>query len=152
MKDMRFFIIFIIFLIRPAVVHCGTDLVWREFSGPFCTDSFVNPADSIILFDMELIDFGEMTQGEVLSVQFAFLNAGKDSLEIDLVSACDCMDVEWTEQPVAPGGRGIVEILFDTKDNPGEQKKDIDLIFKNTDARGYPLVRRAVLKGRVVPK
>jgi hypothetical protein len=140
--------------IRPTAACCGTNVVKRggmDFSACIA-DSVINPADSIVFLDMEIIDFGSMQQGEVLSVQFSFMNAGSDSLEIDIISACDCMDVKWMETPIAPGERGTVDVLFDTTNNPGEQKKDIDIIFKNTDKRGYPLVRRAVLKGNVSPK
>jgi hypothetical protein len=90
-----------------------------------------------------------MKLGEVLSVQYSFLNIGMDSLQVEIVSACDCMELAWTLDPVPPNRRGTVDILFDTANQPAEIIKDIDVIFKNTDARGYPLVKRVILKGRV---
>jgi Protein of unknown function (DUF1573) len=103
-----------------------------------------------VLFDLDLLDFGEMKEGEVLSIQYSFLNIGSDSLEIEVVSACDCMEVDWARSPIAPKERGAIEILYDTTKRLGETLKDIDIIFKNTDKNGYPLVKRVVLKGMVI--
>lgn len=103
----------------------------------------------MMLWDMDTIDFGTLKAGETLSVQYGFYNASHDTLEIEIVSACNCMELNWTTTPVPPRQRGFVEILYNTKDLSGPQKKDIDVIMRNVDAKGYPLVRRAVLTGLV---
>lgn len=83
---------------------------------------------------------------------YEFENIGQQSLEIEVVSACDCMEIAWTRTAIPPGGRGKVEIVFDSTGRVGEVSKDIDVIFKNTDSDGYPLVKRVMLKGNVVSK
>lgn len=153
--------------IRPAAARCGTDAFLaplaplhtaeslhaatdgRALQTTTCQDTFINPADTMMLWDIETIDFGVMKRNETLSVQYSFLNASRDTLTIEIVSACDCMDIDWTSTAIVPGARGTIEILYNPKDASGPQKKDIDVIMKNTDKKGYPLVRRAVLKGIV---
>lgn len=113
------------------------------------SESWSNPADAAVGFDLEVADFGVLKAGEVLSFQNGFTNLGVDSLQIEIVSACDCMDVTWTTESLPPQTRGAIEILFDSSGLVGDISKDIDVIFKNTDNRGYPLVKRFVLKGRI---
>lgn len=105
-----------------------------------------------MLFDIETIDFGQMNEGEVLSVQYTFINVYADSVAVEIVSACDCMNVEWTRDAIAPGKRGYIDILFNTSGQQAEVFKDIDVIFKNTDHKGYPWVKRLQLKGRINKK
>ncbi len=91
-----------------------------------------------------------MKEGEVLSIQFSFLNIGSQPLEIEVVSACECMEVDWQHTPIKANERGSIELLYDTTKRLGETYKDIDVIFKNTDRNGYPLIKRVVLKGTVI--
>jgi hypothetical protein len=111
---------------------------------------WANPADAALLFGWEMVDFGGVLEGAAVPAQFEFANIGSDTLEIEIVSACDCMRVEWTPGPVPPGQKGQVSLVFDSKGRPGPVEKDIDVIFKNTDADGYPLVKRLLLKGLVL--
>ena len=110
-----------------------------------------NPADAEVKFDFETLAFESATEGDEVMAIYEFNNIGQQTLEIEIVSACDCMEVEWTRTPIPPGGRGKVEIVFDSTGRPGEVSKDIDLIFKNTDRDGYPLVKRVMLKGNILP-
>lgn len=50
---------------------------------------------------------------------------------------------------IQPGAQAEIKLLFDTRGRKGLNEKDIDLIFVNTDAEGYPLVKRARLTGLV---
>lgn len=146
--QIQFYLLFPLFLIRSATACCGTDF-FMSGNNAFVCDSFVNPADSLVQLDMEKIDFGTMKMGDMLSVQVSFTNIGQDTLAIEIVSACECMEVEWTKEPIAPGGRGSIDVLFDTSGMLGSQTKDIDLIFRNVDWRGYPLVKQVRLQGEV---
>lgn len=145
---------FILLSIRPAVARSGTatfctlpEKVCSCTSTLFKGDSVINPADTMMLWDVDTIDYGSLKVGETLSVQYGFLNISKENLEIEAGSACNCMQIEWTPGAILPGQRGVVEIWYDSKEDFGPQQKNIDVILKNIDAKGYPLVRRAILKG-----
>lgn len=91
---------------------------------------------------------GQLKTEEVISVQYSFVNTGVDDLLIYMVSACDCMELAWTETAIPPGARGYIDVWVDpSKLTPGLVEKEIDVIFRNTDEKGYPIVSRAILKG-----
>ena len=94
----------------------------------------------------------EGVEGDEIEARYEFENIGSQNLEIEIVSACNCMELNWPRQAVAPGQRGIIEVVFDTKGLSGLVSKDIDVIFKNTDKNGYPLVIRGTLKGKIYQK
>jgi hypothetical protein len=51
-----------------------------------------------------------------------------------MCSACDCMTLEWTVLPVAPGATGSIHAVFDTgQKDAGEVVNDyINVILENT--------------------
>lgn len=81
-----------------------------------------------------------------------FLNKGTTPLEIEIVSACECIYVDWTEGPIPGNEKGHINLVFNTEGHSGEQSKTIDVIFKNTDANDYPLVKQVQLTVKVLPK
>lgn len=114
-----------------------------------CDTGWVNPADAHLAFDLDSLDFGTLKEGEVVSLQYSFYNLGPDTLQIRIVSACDCLDVNWTTTPIPPSERGYIDVVYDSTGRPEPVHKDIDVIFENTDAEGYPFVKRVVLIGKV---
>lgn len=111
-----------------------------------------NPADAVVRLNREFFDFGKITDGETVKTVFAFTNAGAEPLEIETVSACFCISTDYPRDPIQPGQKANVEVVFDSNDQTGTVRKDIDVIFRNTDKDGYPLIKRLQLKGRVVAK
>jgi hypothetical protein len=105
-----------------------------------------------IRFDDETLVFGEAQEGDEVLAEFIFTNIGRDTVEIDLVSACDCIRAEWPREPIFPGESALISTIFDTKGWAGERHKTIDIIFKNTDSSGYPWVKQVALDGTVEPK
>ncbi|MBK7937666.1 MAG: DUF1573 domain-containing protein [Lewinellaceae bacterium] len=94
----------------------------------------------------------EGVEGDEIEAHFEFENIGRQNLEIEIVSACNCMELNWPRQQISPGERGVIKVIFDTKGLSGYVSKDIDVVFKNTDKEGYPLVIRGVLKGKLFQK
>ncbi|MFN4255639.1 MAG: DUF1573 domain-containing protein [Saprospiraceae bacterium] len=111
-----------------------------------------NPADAVVRLNRETFDFGKITDGETVKTVFTFTNAGTEPLEIETVSACFCISTDYSRDPILPGAKANVEVVFDSNDQAGTVRKDIDVIFRNTDTDGYPLIKRLQLKGRVVAK
>jgi hypothetical protein len=115
-------------------------------------DGYINPADALLKFNRTVYNFGTLRDGEKASTLFVFTNIGTEPLEIEVVSACFCMSVDHTLDLIQKGEKGNIDVVFDSNDQVGNVKKDIDVIFKNVDKDGYPLVKRLTIKGKVLPK
>lgn len=100
-------------------------------------------------FEYEMIDFGSVNEGEPVYGRFAFFNAGPDTLEIEMVSACDCIEAEWSKGTIIPEQQAEILLKFKSTGEVGDVFKTLDVIFKNTDEKGYPLVKQLYLKGEV---
>lgn len=96
--------------------------------------------------------FEGVVEGDEVEAHYEFENTGTRDLEIEIVSACNCMETDWTRTAIAPGQHGKISVVFDSTGISGFVSKDIDVIFKNTDKNNYPLVKRVLLRGKVFQK
>ncbi|MFN7830715.1 MAG: DUF1573 domain-containing protein, partial [Bacteroidota bacterium] len=108
-----------------------------------------NPADKELKFKTDRFDFREAKEGEFVKYEYVFDNIGNKVLEIDMVSACECMEVKWTTDKIQPGKQGRVEVVFNTLSFRGDVFWDIDVVFKNTDTDGFPLTKRVQMVGKI---
>lgn len=89
-------ILFILLIFAPLVLSA-------QASGP------------MISFEMETIDYGEITKGSDGFRTFTFENTGDAPLEIQGVrSSCGCTIPKKPEAPIAPGERGEITVRYDT--------------------------------------
>lgn len=89
-----------------------------------------------VVFTEKIYDFGNIKQGETVSHTFFFKNEGPGNLIIkDVIPSCGCTSSRYSKEPVAPGGEGQVEVLFDTEGWNGYQMKQLTLKL-NTE-EGY---------------
>jgi len=91
----------------------------------------VEAADGPKLVVAEKIkDMGTVAQGEVLSVDFALVNEGDETLEIKAVRpTCGCTVADF-DREIAPGKTGYVKAKLETRDFSGPISKSI-LIMTN---------------------
>ena len=96
------------------------------------------------------IEFGNIKTGDKPSFTYEFTNTGDMPLDIDLVSGCDCTELDWTRKTVNPGEKGFVSAIFnstkaESEDHKKPLKKTVDIILKQTHPKsGYPLVESLV--------
>jgi hypothetical protein len=70
--------------------------------------------------------FGKVTEGEKVSHVFKFDNTGTADLVIgSALTTCGCTVPEYDTKPIAPGGSGNLEVVFDTSGKDGMQTKTI---------------------------
>jgi hypothetical protein len=82
-----------------------------------------------IKFAEEAFDFGRITQGERVSHSFVFENTGKRELIVSGASgSCGCTVPEWPRQPIPPGGKGEIGVVFNSEGKSGYQEKTISVI------------------------
>ncbi len=144
-------------LLPVAVVailsSCGDEKVEERLD----TDIIDNPisADNTNVNDLELPhfefveevkDFGEITQGEVVSTTFRFRNVGETDLIISSAQgSCGCTVPEWPKEPIKPGAEGKIDVKFDSNGKQGMQNKTITLV-----ANTIPNTKVIAIKGSVL--
>ena len=98
-----------------------------------------------ISYEHSEFDFGQVTEGDVVEHQFKFTNTGKVPLTIlKARSTCGCTIPEYPEDPIPPGGTGVISAKFNTEGKHNEQKKII-----HVTANTYPSETSVMLKGFV---
>jgi hypothetical protein len=82
-----------------------------------------------ILFTEEVFDFGKITQGEKVNHEFTFTNTGKKNLIISGASgSCGCTFPEWPKEPILPGGKGKINVVFSSEGKSGFQEKTVTVV------------------------
>jgi len=86
-------------------------------------------------FENEAIDLGEVKKGESREFEFTFENTGSESIEIEIVSGCDCTTLDWPIRPIKPGETGTIKTTFDSTEKEESETVDVDITLKNTDKK-----------------
>ena len=102
-----------IFLISVSLVY----LVAQEDNGP------------AFKFSESKHDFGEVIQGNVVEHYFEFSNVGNLPLVIsNIITPCGCTAPTWPKEPIKPGGKGKIKIVFNSSGKIGKQNKIVTII------------------------
>ncbi len=101
-----------------------------------------------IKFDETLYNFGEVTDGDVVSHTYTFTNNGDSDLIIsDAKASCGCTVPTFTKEPVKPGEKGEIQVKFNSANRVGNQEKTITVTANTT-----PPMTQVKLRGVVKPK
>jgi peptidoglycan-associated lipoprotein len=119
------------------------------FADTIQPDSDPAVADLVMQFEGTDKTFGPVKEGEQVFATYAFKNTAPVPISIMIVSACDCMKVNWTRGEIQSGQSGKVEVMLDTTKRPGRLAKDIDVILDQEGPDGYPILKRLTLIGQV---
>ena len=96
--------------------------------------------------DNETFDFGEVEWKQPGKAHFNITNAGDKPLVInEVIPDCACSAAQWTTAAIAPGDKGVIEVVFDAK-ALGSFHKSI-AILSNAEELKY-----IHFKGKVVEK
>ncbi|MDZ7877875.1 MAG: DUF1573 domain-containing protein [Saprospiraceae bacterium] len=110
----------------------------------------------VMTFDKKLYDFGNIKMGEMPSITYTFTNTGNAPLDIDIVTGCECTELDWTRTTVAPGEKGFISAKYNSnkaeeEDHKKQLEKYVDIILKQTHpSNGYPLVESLKFKVFIV--
>lgn len=97
-------------------------------------------------FETKTVDFGIVKKGEKKSYSYKFTNSGNAPLVVEIVSGCECTTIEWTRGEIPPGGKGTIDIIYDTKDEKLQEYDKVIDILANTK----PKVINCTFKAKVV--
>ena len=104
-----------------------------------------NPNAPVMKFAEMEHDFGDIKGDAVVRHTFEFINTGKSPLLIESATAsCGCTTPAWTKEPVAPGGKGSIQVQFDAHGKTGIQNKSV-AVRANTQ----PSVTTVVIKANI---
>lgn len=105
-----------------------------------------NPNAPVMKFAVSEHDFGDIQPGAVVRHTFEFTNAGKSPLLIqDATASCGCTTPAWTKEPVAPGGKGTIEVQFDSHGKTGLQNKSVAVRANTQPSVTTVMIRANVL-------
>jgi hypothetical protein len=105
-----------------------------------------NPNAPVMSFAVSEHDFGDIQPGSVVKHTFEFTNTGKSPLLIENATAsCGCTTPNWTKEPIAPGGKGTIDVQFDSHGKMGIQNKEVAI-----QANTQPNITKVVIKANVL--
>jgi uncharacterized protein YceK len=120
---MRKIIILFLVVISIMLSYCG-NITKKEtaHSGLQQTDT----GSVKISFTEYEHNFGKVAEGEKVGYTFIFENVGTGKLVItSATTSCGCTVPKYDAKPIAPGGKGKLEVVFDTSGRNGMQTKTI---------------------------
>ncbi len=85
----------------------------------------------IMQFEERMVDFGTVKRGEKREHIYQFTNRGDTDLVISVISACDCTTTEYSTDPVKPGEKGQIKVIFDSTEKEEAEVIDVDIILDN---------------------
>jgi len=102
-------------------------------------------------FEKELIELGAVKKGDKRSFKFEFTNTGREAIEIEIVSACECSTLDWPIKPIKPGENAEITVDFDSTEKEESETIDIDIFLKNTDPEsGAPIIEMLQYKYELI--
>ena len=64
----------------------------------------------------ETHNFGQIEWKRPVTVEYTITNTGNQPLVLtNVTTSCACAVADWTKEPIAPGGKGVVKASFDAK-------------------------------------
>lgn len=103
---------------------------------------------AVMSFSESTYNFGEITEGEVITHDYYFTNTGTNPLTIsDVQSSCGCLVPSWPVEPIAVGEVGIIKLTFYTRNKRGKNNQKLTLT-----ANTYPAQHSIFLKGEVMER
>ncbi len=117
-------------LLFPALLTVAAwSFLWACNTGGEKSKSSEQADSARIVFEQNTHDFGQITEGEVVSTTYSFKNTGTRPLEIlDVNVSCGCTVAEKPEKPVGVGQKGEIKVNFNSEGKPGINKKYITVV------------------------
>jgi hypothetical protein len=93
-------------------------------------------------------DFGKVTDGEIVTYNYRFVNTGKKPLIVSNASAsCGCTIPEKPEKAIEPGDTGYIKVKFNSEHRVGMAHKTVTV-----SSNAEPAFPELLLRGEVLAK
>ena len=130
-----------------AILACGgqNDSEQAGTSRGSSEDQYAQ-GEPLMHFDTLVHDFGTIIEGESVVCYFDYSNRGGGDLVITGVEAtCGCTVPSWSREPLKPGARETLQLIFDASGRNGEQRKQVTVKSNASNE-----VVRLTIRARVV--
>lgn len=115
---------------RQSAIEDSSPLVEAATSEP------IEENAPTIEFVNDIYEFGVVKEGEEVKHVYEFKNTGESPLIIANVSAsCGCTTPEYSQQPINPGEKGSITVVFDSQNQVGKQQKIITVLSNAEPSR-----------------
>ena len=105
------------------------------------------PKQSVVKWDQEMHDFGDIPKGIPATYEFTFTNNTKETILITSVKpACGCTAANYTKTPIKPGEKGMVAATFNAASAAPFQKS----VTVMTNEGGAEAMKTLSFKGKVI--
>lgn len=117
-------------LLLPVLLSCSGQNGRLETEGLKQLESSQITDDQPFMDLKELsYDFGTIIEGEKVVCYFDYENTGNTELVISSVSStCGCTTPDWSSEPLMPGERKSMQIIFDATGRSGLQRKVVTVL------------------------
>lgn len=120
-----------------ALAACQQNGAQHQTENAANETSAVSAASAPVMnFEQKTYDFGKITQGEKVSYDFIFTNTGKTPLIIkDAVASCGCTVPDPPKDPIAPGAKSKINVVFSSAGKMGLQDKVVTVTANTIPAQ-----------------
>jgi len=103
---------------------------------------------AVLAFEDTSHDFGTLLAGEQVVCYFEYENSGGEPLVIRSVeTTCGCTTPDWNREPLPPGGKERLQVIFDATGRSGLQLKQVTVVSNASEPR-IQLILRAEVKDK----
>lgn len=96
-----------------------------------------------VSFSEEEFNFGDIKDGDKVSHIFKITNTGENPLVIkSAIGSCGCTVPKYSNEPIAPGESGEINVEFDSSNKPGMNEKMVTVVA-NTEQQMHILKIKA---------
>ena len=127
----------LILISLSAALSCHTARKAQPSPAPARTQ---DAAPAFVTWDKKMIELGTVKKGEKRSMNFEFTNTSGADVQIDIVDACDCTKVDFPRGIIPSGGKGKLDVVFNSAEKEAAETIGINVVFKQTDAAGNPRI------------
>ncbi len=111
----------------------STEITNEQIANPATADQpVVDPSQlAIMKFNKTDHHFGDIVENQSVETVYEFVNEGKVDLLISKCEAqCGCTVPDWPRQPIKPGEKGEIKVVFNSAGKSGTNNK-IVTVFAN---------------------
>lgn len=94
-----------------------------------------------------IYDFGTISAGDSVHLQYRFTNTGNTPLFIfNTHTTCGCTITNFPKEPILPGKSGIITATFRSGTQKGKIEKTIFVIVNTKGSKSNPLILRGIVQ------
>ena len=104
---------------------------------------------SVIKFTEMGHDFGTINEGTMATHEFEFTNTGDSNLIlINVQQSCGCTTPTWPHQPIKPGQKEKITVVYNSNGRPGQFNKSVTVTTNMKEDN----IKIITIQGQVTPK